>query len=39
METTEQYNASAKKFVEIYKDFKFEKNMILDLHKGTYLPY
>ena len=39
MKTTEQYNASAKKFEEIYKDFKFEKNMILNLHKGIYLPY
>tara|TARA_Y100000356_G_scaffold134226_1_gene142986 strand:- start:1234 stop:1713 length:480 start_codon:yes stop_codon:yes gene_type:complete len=39
METTEQYNAIAKKFSEIYLDWTFEKNMIYDLSADRYVSY
>ena len=39
METPEQYNNIAKKFNEIYLDWKFEKNMIYDLSADRYIPY
>ena len=39
METPEQYNNIAKKFSEIYLDWKFEKNMIYDLSANRYIPY
>lgn len=39
METTEQYDIVAKKFRDIYLDWKFEKNMIYDLSVDRYLAY
>lgn len=39
METPEQYNNIAKKFSEIYLDWKFEKNMIYDLQQDRYIGY
>ena len=39
METPEQYNNIAKKFSEIYLNWKFEKNMIYDISTDKYIPY
>ena len=39
METTDQYDVIAKKFSEIYLDWKFEKNMIFDLSTDRYIAY
>ena len=39
METEDQYNNVAKKFSEVYEDWKFAKNMIYDLSADRYLPY
>lgn len=39
METEDQYNSIAEKFSELYKNWKFEKNMIYDLHKDRYIGY
>ena len=39
METTEQYDNIAKKFSELYLDWRFEKNMIYDLSVDRYIPY
>jgi len=39
METNEQYDNIAKKFSEIFLDWKFEKNMIYDINQNRYIPY
>ena len=39
METQEQYNNIAKKFSDVYLDWKFEKNMIYDLSSDRYIAY
>ena len=39
METPEQYDNIAKKFSNVYLDWKFEKNMIYDLSVDRYLSY
>jgi hypothetical protein len=39
METREQYDNIAKKFSELYLDWKFEKNMIYDLSSDGYVAY
>tara|TARA_R100001377_G_C3178939_1_gene105893 strand:- start:556 stop:1035 length:480 start_codon:yes stop_codon:yes gene_type:complete len=39
METPEQYDNIAKKFSNVYLDWKFEKNMIYDLSVDRYLAY
>ena len=39
METPEQYNNIAKKFSELYENWKFEKNMIYDLQQDRYIGY
>ncbi len=39
METEEQYNSIAKKFSELYENWKFEKNMIYDLQQDRYIGY
>ena len=39
METYEQYDNIAKKFSELYLDWRFEKNMIYDLSVDRYIPY
>ena len=39
METREQYDNIAKKFSELYIDWKFEKNMIYDLSADGYVAY
>ena len=39
METNDQYDHIAKKFSEIYLDWKFEKNMIYDLSANKHIPY
>ena len=39
METPEQYDNIAKKFSDVYLDWKFEKNMIYDLSVDRYLAY
>jgi hypothetical protein len=39
MEAPEQYYYIAKKFSELYLDWKFEKNMIYDLSADRYIPY
>ena len=39
METKEQYDNIAKKFSEIYLDWKFEKNAIYELATDRYLAY
>ena len=39
MDTQQQYNHIAKKFSEIYLDWRFEKNMIYDLQSDRYLGY
>ena len=39
METPEQYNNIAKKFSDVYLEWKFEKNMIYDLSVNRYIPY
>ena len=39
METPEQYDNIAKKFSNVYLDWKFEKNMIYDLSADRYLAY
>ena len=39
MEAPEQYYYIAKKFSELYLNWKFEKNMIYDLSTDRYIPY
>tara|TARA_B100000902_G_scaffold191990_1_gene183465 strand:- start:118 stop:597 length:480 start_codon:yes stop_codon:yes gene_type:complete len=39
METKEHYDHIAKKFSELYLDWKFEKNAIYDLTTDRYIPY
>ena len=39
METKEQYNNIAKKFSDLFLDWKFEKNMIYDLSTDRYVAY
>lgn len=39
MESIEHYDAVAKKFSELYKNWKFEKNMIYDLSQNGYIGY
>ena len=39
METEDQYNSIAKKFSELYENWKFEKNMIYDLQQDRYIGY
>ena len=39
METKEHYDNIAKKFSELYLDWKFEKNAIYDLTTDRYIPY
>ena len=39
METNEHYNHIAKKFSELYLNWKFEKNAIYELPTDRYIPY
>ena len=39
MDSDQQYNHIAKKFSELYVDWRFEKNMIYDLSNDRYLSY
>ena len=39
METKQQYDKIAKKFSDLYLNWKFEKNMIYDLSTDRYLAY
>jgi len=39
MQTEEEYNNTVKKFNEMFLSYNFEKNMILDLNAGKYLPF
>ena len=39
METKEQYRHIAKKFSDMYNNWKFEKNMIYDLFNDRYVAY
>jgi len=39
METKEHYDHIAKKFSELYLDWKFEKNAIYELPTDRYIPY
>jgi hypothetical protein len=39
MQTEEEYNNTVKKFNEMFLSYNFEKNMILDLNAGRYLPF
>jgi hypothetical protein len=39
MESEKQYNDMARKFSKIYREWKFEKNMIYDLYNDRYISY